>query len=62
MTFAGSEQDINLNNCFKLATWCTEYIIFLLYYLHCKTTTNEDYELESLMKIMNWNLMQFDTN
>lgn len=41
-----AEQYVNLNSCFKLATWYIKYIIFLLHYFHCKTITNEGYELE----------------
>ena len=41
-----AEQYMNLNSCFKLAVWYIRYIILLLHYFHCKTTTNEDDELE----------------
>lgn len=41
-----AEQYMDLNSCFKLATWYIKYITFLLHYFHCKTIANEYYELQ----------------
>lgn len=55
-----AEQYMNLDSCFKLATWYIKYIIFLLHYFHCKIITDEGCELE--IEKMLLNLIQVDSD